>query len=138
MKKLVKNIVVLAAVAAMGLSMIACGKKFSSVADYVKSDEVKEVLTETRNMLEGTGMSIDIKADGDKMVYTYKYDSIEKADLSDAQISALESGVEAENDTFQDSADELKKLVKADSPSVVLEYVDANNEVIYSKEFTAK
>ena len=138
MKKLVKKIVVLAAVAAMGLSMIACGKKFSSVADYVKSDEVKEVLTETRNMLEGTGMSIDIKADGDKMVYTYKYDSIEKADLSDAQISALESGVEAENDTFQDSADELKKLVKADSPSVVLEYVDANNEVIYSKEFTAK
>ena len=138
MKKLVKKIVVLAAVAAMGLSMIACGKKFSSVADYVKSDEVKEVLTETRNMLEGTGMSIDIKADGDKMVYTYKYDSIEKADLSDAQISALESGVEAENDTFQGSADELKKLVDADSPSIVLEYVDANDEVIYSKEFPAQ
>ena len=138
MKKLVKKLVVLAAVAAMGLSMIACGKKYSSVADYVKSDEVKQVLTETRNMLDGTGMSIDIKADGDKMVYSYKYDSIEKADLADAQISALESGVEAEAATFQETADELKKLVKADSPSVVLEYVDANGEVIYSKEFTAK
>ena len=138
MKKLVKKLVVLAAVAAMGLSMIACGKKYSSVADYVKSDEVKQVLTETRNMLDGTGMSIDIKADGDKMVYSYKYDSIEKADLADAQISTLESGVEAEAATFQETADELKKLVKADSPSVVLEYVDANGEVIYSREFTAK
>ena len=138
MKKLVKKIVLLATVAAMGLSMIACGKKYSSVADYVKSDEVQQVLTDTRDMLDGTGMSIDIKADGDKMVYTYKYDGLEKADLSDAQISTLESGVEAEADTFQDTADELKKLVKADSPSVVLEYVDTNGEVIYSREFTAK
>lgn len=138
MKKLVKKIVVLAAVAAMGLSMIACGKKFSSVADYVKSDEVQDQLTELQSQYSGLGMAIDIKANGDKMIFSYQYDSIQKADLTDAQISALESGVDAEADTFQGTADELKKLVKADSPSVVLEYVDANGEVIYSKEFTAK
>lgn len=135
MKKLVKKIVVLAAVAAMGLSMIACGKKYSSVADYVKSDEVKEVLSTFETQLAGTGMSIDITADGDKMVYTYKFDDIEK---SAEMTSALEESIKAEDATFQDTANEIKKVVKAKSPSVVIEYVDMNDEVIFSKEYTAK
>lgn len=113
-------------------------KAYASVEDYVSSDEVQAVLSEVEGTLSGTGMGIAIKADGDKMIYSYKYDSIKKADLTDEQIAALETSVEAESDTFQDTADELKKLVDADSPSVVLEYVDANNEVIYSKEFVAQ
>lgn len=135
MKKLGRKIAALAAVAALGLSLIACGKKFSSVADYVKSDEVQEVITDLSSSLDGTGMSIDITADGDKMVYTYKYDSIEKAD---GMAEQLESGIEAQASTFQETADELKKLCKASNPTLVIEYVDMNGDVIYTKEFPAK
>ena len=138
MKKLVKKIVVLAAVAAMGLSMIACGKKYSSVADYVKSDEVQYVLNVFETQLEGTGMSLDILAEGDKLVYSYKMDDIEKASLTDEDIANLGSSVEAESATFQETADQVKKLVDADSPALVIRYLDGNGEEIFSKEFPAK
>ena len=135
MKKLVKKIVVLAAVAAMGLSMIACGKKYSSVADYVKSDEVQSVIDQMSSTLDGTGMSLDITAKGDKMVYSYKYDDLVKADGME---ESLENAISAEDATFQETANELKKLVKADSPSVVIEYVDANGDVIFTREYVAE
>ena len=135
MKKLVKKIVVLAAVAAMGLSMIACGKKYKSVADYVKSDEVQEVISSFESEYAGSGMSISITADGDKMVYSYKYDNVEKVD---GMAESLESAVAAEEATFQETADELKKVVDVKSPSVVIEYIDANGEVIFTKEYVAK
>lgn len=134
MKKLVKKIVVLAAVAAMGLSMIACGKKFSSVADYVNSDEVQKIIDETTAAYEGSGISVDIQANGDKMVYVY---SVEYENV-DGLAESLESGIEAQASTFQEAANELKELVKADNPTVVVKYVDINGNEIYSKEFPAQ
>ena len=134
MKKLVKKVVALAAVAAMGLSMIACGKKFSSVADYVKSDEVQTIINETVATLDGSGLSFDMVVDGDKLIYQYTYEMEEIDGLAES----LESGIEAQADTFQQAADELKELVKADNPTVVVKYVDVNGKEIYSKEFPAK
>ena len=135
MKKLVKKIVVLAAVAAMGLSMIACGKKYKSVADYVKSDEVQEVISTFESQLAGTGTELSITANGDKMVYSFKYEDVEKVDGMEEQ---LERAIAAEEATFQETADELKKVVDVKSPSVVIEYIDANGEIIFTKEYVAK
>lgn len=135
MKKLGKKIIALAAVTVMGLSMIACGKKYKSVEAYVNSDEVQEVLDTLEGQMSGTGMSIEITAEGDKMVYTYTYDNVAKAD---GMAESLESAMKAEDDTFQSTADEIKKVVKAKNPSVVIKYVDMNGEEIYSKEYVAK
>lgn len=134
MKKLGKKIIVLAVVTVMGLSMIACGKK-KSVEAYVKSSEVQEVLETTQSELSGTGLSVDITADGDKMVFTYTYADYEKADVD---VELLEAGMEAQASTFQEMANEIKKNVSVDKPSVVLEYVDKNGELIYSEEFVAE
>ena len=134
MKKLVKKIVVLAAVAAMGLSMIACGKKYSSVAEYVKSDETQKVINETVSTLDGTGMSFEMLAEGDKVVYQYKYE----VEVADGAKELLESGVDAQADVFVEAANELKELVKADKPALVVRYVDMNGNEIYSKEFPAE
>lgn len=135
MKKLGKKIIALAVVTVMGLSMIACGKKYKSVEAYVNSSEVQEVLSTMESQMSGSGMSIDITADGDKMVYTYTYDDIEKAD---GMAETLESAMDAEASTFQDTANEIKKVVDAKNPSVVIEYVDKNGETIYSREFVAE
>lgn len=134
MKKLGKKIIALAAVAVMGLSMIACGK-YKSVEAYVKSDEVQEIIDSMESQATSMGMSFEVTADGDKMVYTYKYDDIEK---QDGMAESLESAMNQQASTFQESANELKKVVSAKNPSVVIEYVDSKGELIYSKEFVAK
>lgn len=134
MKKLGKKIIALAAVTIMGLSMIACGKKYKSVEAYVKSDEVQDALSQLEGTM-GSGMKIDITADGDKLVYTFKYETVEK---QDGMAEQLESAMAAQDSTFQEAADEMKKLVKADKPSVVIEYVDKNDDEIFSKEYVAK
>ncbi len=135
MKKLGTKIIALAAVAVMSLSMMACGKEYKSVEDYVKSDEVQDVLSTLESQMQGTGMSIEITADGDKMVYTYTYDSIEKAD---GMAETLETAMESQDETFQSTADEIKELVDVKTATVVIEYVDCNGELIYSKEYTSK
>lgn len=136
MKKLGKKLIALVAVTVMGLSMIACGKKYKSVEAYVKSSEVQDVLKQTESAM-GSGVDVDITADGDKMVYTFKYNTIELADQPDLS-AQLESAMGTQDSTFQEAADDMKKLVKADKPSVVIEYVDKNDEVIFSKEYVAK
>lgn len=133
MKKLGKKIIALVAVTVMGLSMIACGKKYKSVEAYVNSDEVQDVLKSLEGQM--SGLNIDITADGDKMVYTYTYEDLEK---QDGMAEAIESEMEKEASTFQDTANEIKKVVDAKNPSVVIEYVDKNGETIYSKEFVAE
>ena len=113
-------------------------KKYASVADYVSSDEVQYVLDMFETQLAGSGMSMDILAEGDKLVYSYKMEGIEKANLTDEEIANLGSSVEAESATFQETADQVKKLVDAEAPSLVIRYLDANGEEIYSKEFPAQ
>lgn len=135
MKKLVKRIAALAVVTVMGLSMVACGKKYKSVEAYVNSPEVQKIISDAESEVSGMGMKIEVTADGDKMVYTYTYENIEKADGMEEQ---LESAMSAQDSTFQTTANEIKKVVKADHPSVVIEYVDCNGEMIYSKEYVAE
>ena len=113
-------------------------KEFASVADYVSSDQVQYVLSMFESQLEGTGMSLDILAEGDKLVYSYKMDDIEKASLTDEEIATLGSSVEAESATFQATADQVKELVDAEAPALVIRYLDTNGEEIYSKEFPAQ
>lgn len=132
MKKLGKKIIALAAVAVMGLSMIACGKK--SVADYVKSDEIQQAVKTFEDTM-GSDVGVDITAEGDKMVYTFKYKTIEKQDGMEEQ---FEAAMSAQESTFQTAANQLKEQVKADKPSVVVKYVDKNDDEIYSKEYVAE
>lgn len=46
--------------------------------------------------------------------------------------------MKAQDSTFQATADGIKSAVGVDTASVVIEYIDCNGEMIYSKEYTAK
>lgn len=160
MKKFTSNFLLVVMVLAMTFSMAACGSKtddskesttndssqtsqstsgksseYSSVEEYVNSDEIQNALSTLENSLKGSGMSIKISAEDNKMIYTYTYDSTEKAD---GMAEQLEKAMEAQDSTFQVTADGIKSAVGVDTASVVIEYIDCNGEMIYSKEYTAK
>lgn len=134
MKKCKTNFLVLVTILAMAFSLAACGGT-KTVEDYVNSEEAQSQFSTLQKSLEGSGLSMKISAEGNKMIYTYTYESIEK---SDDLVESLETAVAAQDSTFQATADGIKKEIDADSVSVVVEYVDCNGEMIYSKEYTAK
>lgn len=134
MKKLTTNFLLLVTILAMAFSLVACGGN-NSVEDYVNSEEVQSQLSTLEKSLEGSGMNIKISAKDNKMIYTYTYDNMEK---SDELAEQLEAAMQAQDSKFQATADGIKSEVGVDSASVVIEYIDKNGEMIYTKEYTAK
>ena len=51
---------------------------------------------------------------------------------------ALASGLDAQADTFKSVAKSLKAAVDEENPVVVVRYMDANGDEIYSQEFAAE
>lgn len=133
MKKITSKLLLLMMVLVMTFGMTACGKV--TVSDYINSDEVKEAFSTLEKSLEGTGMSIKISAEDDKLIYTYTYDEIEKTDDMTAQ---LEQSISAQDATFQNTANEVKEYVSNDSVTVVIEYIDCNGDEIFSKEYVSE
>ena len=115
----------------LAMCLTACGSKYASIADYVASDEAQKAVELLNNM---EGLDIKLKADGNKMVYEYKYTTIEKQAGMESQ---LKSALEAEKDTFTKAANDLKKQVKVDNPVMTVTYLDKNGDLIYSQDFPA-
>lgn len=133
MKKIIFSLLLVMSLVAL----CACGssKKYSSVEDFVNSDELQSEIAKAIESIEGMGIDLAVSAEGDKFVYTYTYEEIENFD---GMADALEQGLNAEKKTFIDLANEIKGEVKVENPIVVVRYVDANGELVYEGEFAAE
>ena len=117
------------------LAICACGKKYSSVADFAKSDELQKEIAELKEQYANAGLDIEVTGEDNKLIYTYTYTEVTNFD---GLAEALEEGMESEKQTFIDLANTLKKEVKEENPIVAVKYIDANGEEIYSVEYTAE
>ncbi len=110
--------------------------KFKSLEGFVNSDIMKEQLESQMESLEGTGISCDLAADGDKLIYNF---TIEDETLASAMDKAtLDSQLESMASTFESIASTLPAAVEGvENPAVVVRYLDPAGEEITSMEFTA-
>ncbi len=132
MKKLVA--VVLSLV--MALSIAACGGKAGSVQDYLDKPEVKSQLDATLSQLEGSGMSMTVTGEDNKLIYTYKFET--QLDDADGSIKAgLEEGMASQEAAFKTIAKALKSEIKVKDPVVVIKYLNADDSELYTVEYTA-
>lgn len=111
--------------------------KFKSLEGFVNSDIMKEQLESQMESLEGTGISCELAADGDKLVYNF---TIEDETLASAMDKAtLDSQLESMASTFESIASTLPAAVEGvENPAVVVRYLDPAGEEITSMEFTAE
>lgn len=132
MKKLRVIVCLVLALALVALS--ACGMgKYKSIQAFVDA-EVQSEIDAMNEEYEELGMSVDIKGEDNKLIYTFKYLDIENMD---GMAEALESGLTEQSSTFTDLAAEIAEAVNVKDPVVVVKYIDMNDEEIYSQEFTA-
>ncbi len=106
-----------------------------TLEDYLNNASVQAQFDSLKQSLSGNGMNIDIKAEGDSLIYIYQFEDMEK---SDELAASLESEIAKQDTTFQTTADSLKPSVSNENLKVVIRYIDKNGAEIFSKEYVAK
>lgn len=128
----------MALVMALMLAMTACGgNKDAALEEYFQTDEMQEMIQEAKDSVEGSGMSIEILAEGNSLIYEYTFeeDSFDDSML-DAVKDQLVSGLESAASTFEGIASDLNEELKVDNSTVIVRYL-YNGETLAEREYNA-
>ena len=113
------------------ITIIGAGSVGSTIAYSLSQEE----LASQMESLEGSGMSMELTAEDNKLIYNF---TIEDADLSAALAadpSTLESSLQSQASTFESVASSLKAAVEVENPVVVVRYLDNTGAEIVAQEF---
>ena len=138
MKKTTLKTIAIALVMTLMLAMTACGgNKDAALEKYFQTDEMQEMVQEAKDSVEGSGMSIEILAEGNTLIYEYTFeeDSFDDSML-DAIKEQLVSGLESTASTFEGIASDLNDELKVENSTVVVRYL-YNGETLAESEYTA-
>lgn len=138
MKKTTLKTIAIALVMTLMLAMTACGgNKDAALEEYFQTDEMQEMVQEAKDSVEGSGMSIEILAEGNTLIYEYTFeeDSFDDSML-DAVKEQLVSGLESAASTFEGIASDLNDELKVENSTVVVRYL-YNGETLAESEYTA-
>ena len=138
MKKTTLKTIAIALVMTLMLAMTACGgNKDAALEKYFQTDEMQEMVQEAKDSVEGSGMSIEILAEGNTFIYEYTFeeDSFDDSML-DAVKEQLVSGLESSASTFEGIASDLNDELKVENSTVVVRYL-YNGETLAESEYTA-
>ena len=138
MKKTTLKTIAIALVMTLMLAMTACGgNKDAALEKYFQTDEMQEMVQEAKDSVEGSGMSIEILAEGNTLIYEYTFeeDSFDDSML-DAVKEQLVSGLESAASTFEGIASDLNDELKVDNSTVIVRYL-YNGETLAESEYTA-
>lgn len=108
--------------------------KYATLEDFINSDLMQEQLDSQIASLEGTGLTADITAEDNKLVYNFTITDPNVAASLDA--AALQSSLDSQASTFESIASMIPLAVEIDNPVVVVRYLDSAGTVIVSQEFT--
>lgn len=138
MKKTTLKTIAIALVMTLMLAITACGgNKDAALEKYFQTDEMQEMVQEAKDSVEGSGMSIEILAEGNTLIYEYTFeeDSFDDSML-DAVKEQLVSGLESTASTFEGIASDLNDELKVENSTVVVRYL-YNGETFAESEYTA-
>ena len=107
--------------------------KYATLEDFINSDLMQEQLDSQIASLEGTGLTAEVTAEDNKLVYNFTITDPNVAANLDA--AALQSSLDSQASTFESIASTIPLAVEIDNPVVVVRYLDSAGTVIVSQEF---
>lgn len=136
MKRTKLKAIATALVMTLMLAMTACGNKDAALEKYFQTDEMQQMVQEAKDSVEGSGMSIEILAEGNTLIYEYTFeDGSFDESMIDAVKEQLVSGLESEASTFEGIASDLNDELKVDNSKVVVRYF-YNGESLAESEYS--
>ena len=109
--------------------------KYASIQEFIESDMMQEQLATQMSSLEGSGMSMELSAEDNNLIYSFKIDDPDLSAAMDA--SALESSLDSQASTFESVAGVLPAAIDVENPVVVVRYLDSDGNELASREFAA-
>lgn len=109
---------------------------FASVEEFAASDDIQSQIEAMKESLNDAGMDIAVTGEGDKLIYTYTYQEL--TDEDGTMADTIKTQMDAQASTFTTVANTIKAAVDVENPVVVVRYLDANGEEIFSGEYPAE
>ena len=98
---------------------------YKNMEEYISDPTVKASLDQAIKSAAGSGMTIDITAEGNTLIYKYTYNQ---------QMSSDSVPVETLKQSLETAMNSQKE-----TPAIIsLQYIDADGTPLYEKEFTAQ
>ena len=136
MKRIFFGMLAFALIFAACLSFAGCGPaKYDSIEAFIASDEKQSEIESEEETLEGSGLSLKIVVQENKLIYNYTYDQAQ--DLAAAK-QILKDGLDSQEEAFQSRVQELKTRVALENPIFVVRYLNPDGTELYSQEFAAE
>lgn len=111
-------------------------KPYGSIKEYVESAEFKAALETMLESYKDQGMDMSVTGEGNKLIYTYKYDKV----FSEDDIAGLQDYFNDAADTMESQfttvAEQLETVIDVKDPIVVIEYIDSEGTEIFTHEYT--
>ncbi len=104
---------------------------FSTVQEYI--DAQKDDIDASIASMEGSGMSMEIFADGDTLVYRYVYDL--KVPVTKAVKKQFEENLALYEQQFYSVVDEMCEFIDVENPKVKLIYENPDGATVYEHTF---
>lgn len=124
----------------MVVSLAACGGKFDTVKAFLEDPDTKEQLDKSiASMVTDDSMSVTLEGTEDTLIYNFKFSEEALAATDEETLkAALADGLEKEDfvKTFEDIAESVSQVVKAENVKVKVIYAKADGTELASREYS--
>ncbi len=137
MKKIALTLVAVVLAVTSIFCFVGCGESSEQkLSNYISSDACQKEI-DTMKSSFGSMLDIDVKAEGEKAVFTFAYKTDIPEESLDTVKSTLENAFDSMSSTFETFANELKDKAGVDNPSVVIEINTKDGTNLFSKTYNA-
>ena len=109
-------------------------EKYQSMQEFVEADVFGGFIESLDSVITEQGLSIGIGAEGDSLVYEYRFD--EQVEVTDELKDEIAAQVESISDVTESNLETIKDYVDIENPSIEYVYLNADGTEIYSRTFT--
>lgn len=137
MKKLALSIVAVLLALTTVFGLTACGETpEQKLKSYIESDTVQKQLDSMTSSFESM-LDIDVKAEGEKLVFDFTYKTQLDDSTLDLMKSQLETSFNSLSSTFESLANQIKKEVGIENATVVININNADGKNIINLDYKA-
>lgn len=141
-----KKIICLLTILVCVVTLTACGdkqqaessavseKSYTSVEEYLADPVIKELFDE-RKKENNDDIALEIKAEGNTLVYEYTYLKVHDKDYIKKE--SFDTATEDMRESMTALAKSLSDYIQADDVIVTARHISADGELLYEAEFSA-
>lgn len=113
---------------------------YKNMEEYISDPTVKASLDQAIKSAAGSGMTIDITAKGNTLIYKYTYNQQMSSDSVPVETlkQSLETAMNSQKDQMQNFANQIGNVVEETPAIISLQYIDADGTPLYEKEFISQ